>query len=386
MAQSLLIRAARPVGFPDHADDRPIDLRIDDGRVTAAGQGIDAPAGAEIIDARGAWISPGWADLHAHVYHGGTDISIRPSQGGLAHGVTTIVDAGSSGEGNFVGFREFIAEPAAERVVAFLNIGSIGLVACNRVSELIDQRSIDITRTLAVIEANRDIIRGIKCRACSTVTGAWGITPVKIAKKVAKIARLPLMVHVGEPPPLLEEVLEILTPGDVLTHCFHGKPGGNILEDEELFGIAQQVAAAGVRLDVGHGGASFSFKVARAGIERGLFPFSISTDLHLRSIDGPVWDMATTMSKLLAVGMPFAEVVAAASTRPRSVIGLPAEGGLAPGAEADFTLFELEDASVTLPDSSGDSATLDRLFAPRHAILGTRSVKAARLFDPAVHG
>jgi len=186
---TVLIRSARPAGFPDHPDDGPLDILVADGRVAAVGQELDAPADAEIVDGRDGWVSPGWADLHAHVYHGGTDISIRPSQGGLAHGVTTIVDAGSAGEGNFVGFREFIAEPAAERVVAFLNIGSIGLVACNRVSELIDQRSIDITRTLAVIEANRDIIRGIKCRACSTVTGAWGITPVKIAKKVAKIIR-----------------------------------------------------------------------------------------------------------------------------------------------------------------------------------------------------
>ena len=176
--------------------------------------------------------------------------------------MTTIVDAGSAGEANFHGFREYIIEPARERIKAFLNIGSIGLVACNRVSELIDMRSIDIDRTIACVEANRDIIVGIKVRASGVIVGSWGITPVKIAKKVAKILKLPLMVHVGEPPPLFDEVLEILGPGDVVTHCFNGKAAANIMEDEDLFLLAERCARDGVRLDVGHGGASFSFKVA----------------------------------------------------------------------------------------------------------------------------
>src|SRR3546814_10766434 len=131
------------------------------------------------------------------------------------------------------------------------------------------------------------------------------------------------MVHFGEPPPLLDEVLEILTPGDVVTHCFNGKAGGNILEDEDLFRRAERLAGEGVRLDVGHGAASFSFKVAAAAIRRGLLPFSISTDLHRRNVDGPVWDMATTMSKLLSLGMPFEAVIEAATVAPMSAVGLP---------------------------------------------------------------
>ena len=249
---------------------------------------------------------------------------------GLERGVTTIVDAGSAGEANFHGFREFVIEPARERIRAFLNIGSIGLVACNRVSELIDIRSIDIDRTIACVEANRDVILGIKVRASHVILGSWGITPVKVAKKVAKILRLPLMVHVGEPPPLFDEVLEILTRATWSPIASTARRAA-ASSRTRIFSLAQRCAAGGIRLDVGHGGASFSFKVAEIAIKRGLLPFSISTDLHNRSLDTPVWDLGTTMSKLLAVGMPFEAVIEAATLAPNAVIGLPTDNLLAPG-------------------------------------------------------
>jgi len=387
MTTPLLIADASPIGFPD-APHGTIDVVVGaDGTVVAAGHGVGvlAPADARRIDGRGLHLSPGWIDLHAHVWHGGTDISIRPSQCGLARGVTTIVDAGSAGEANFHGFREFVIEPAAERIVAFLNIGSIGLVACNRVSELTDIRSIDIDRTIACVEANRDVIVGIKVRASGVILGGWGMTPVKMAKKVAKILKLPLMVHVGEPPPLYDEVLEVLGPGDVVTHCFNGKHGGSLIEDEDLFRLAETSAARGVRLDVGHGGASFSFRVAEAAIARGLRPFSISTDLHRRSLDHPVWDLGTTMSKLLALGLTLEAAVAGVTAAPASVIGSTVIGRLTPGAVADLTLFAVEDADMTLVDSMGDRADIRRLVVPRLAVRGAAAVDAGRHVPPDRH-
>jgi dihydroorotase len=373
----LLLSKVTPVGFGPDAPSGPVDVLVGaDGRIAAVGSGFETPAEAHRIEAAGAYLSPAWVDLHAHVWHGGTDISIRPSLCGLRRGVATIVDAGSAGEANFAGFREFVIERAEERVRAFLNIGSIGLVACNRVSELIDMRSIDIDRTLACVEANRDVVVGIKVRASGVILGAWGMTPVRIAKKVAKILKLPLMVHVGEPPPLYDEVLEVLTAGDVVTHCFNGKAGGSLLEDEDLFRLAEACAGEGIRLDVGHGGASFSFRVAEAAIARGLLPFSISTDLHARSLDEPVWDLGTTMSKLLALGMPVEKVVEAATTAPMSVIGLDAQNLLAVGRPAEFTLFDLADADVTLRDSMGEEARLQRLITPRWTVVGARAVEA----------
>ncbi|MHB2165599.1 amidohydrolase/deacetylase family metallohydrolase [Alsobacter sp. R-9] len=372
----LLVAGATPValGVPQ----APLDILVAaDGTIMKTGQGLSAPAGARTIDATGRYVSPGWVDLHTHVWYGGTDISIRPALAGVERGVTTLVDAGSAGEANFHGFREYVIEPARERIKAFLNVGSIGLVACNRVSELIDMRSIDLDRTIAVVEANRDVIVGIKVRASGVIVGGWGITPVRIAKKLARIVRLPLMVHVGEPPPLFDEVLDVLDPGDVVTHCFNGKAGGSIVEDDVLFALAERCAADGVRLDVGHGGASFSFRTAQIAIERGLLPFSISTDLHNRSIDSPVWDMGTTMSKLLAVGMPFEKVIEASTLAPMSVIGLPTRGLLSPGTRAEFTIFSVEPSELAIRDSMGDEAVIREMITPHYAVLGATPIHAS---------
>jgi dihydroorotase len=374
----LLLRGVVPIGFGP-PDGTKQDILIGaDGTVLSAGRFVAAPAEARVIEGRGAYVSPGWVDLHAHVWWGGTDISIRPAEAGARRGVTTIVDAGSAGEANFHGFREYVIAPARERIRAFLNIGSIGLVACNRVSELIDFRSIDFDRSIACVEANRDVIVGIKVRASHVILGSWGMTPVRLAKKLARIVGLPLMVHVGEPPPLYDEILEILDPGDIVTHCFNGKAGGSLIEDEALFRLAARCADQGVRLDIGHGGASFSFRVAEVAIGRGLLPFSISTDLHARSLNGPVWDLATTMSKLLAMGMALPDVVRAVTAAPMSVIGLPTEGLLAPGTRAELTVFDLADADLRVRDSMGAEAHLRKLVEPRLAVIGADAIPAAR--------
>lgn len=378
----LFLKGVRPVGFLEAAPvggDGLLDVLIGgDGRIAEIGADLAAPTGARIVEGKGAWMSPGWCDLHTHIWYGGTDISLKPEQCGARHGVTTLVDAGSAGEANFHGLREFIIEPSRENIYAFLNLGSIGLVACNRVSELMDMRSIDIDRTIACIEANRDVIRGIKVRASHVITGGWDLVPLKLGKKIAKITKLPLMVHVGEPPPLYDEVLGVLTAGDIVTHCFNGKAGGSILEDEDLYQLVEQAAARGVLLDVGHGGASFSFDVARAALARGLMPYSISTDLHNRSLEGSVWDLATTMSKLLSLGMPFEAVVTASTTAPRKAIKVPVENLLAPGTVAEFTVFDVEDSTLTVKDSQGATSQLSRLFEPRFAIMGNNPVTAHR--------
>jgi dihydroorotase len=374
-----LISNVRPVGFGDGIERGTLNVLIgEDGRVISAGPSVSAPETAKIVDGQGSWISPGWTDLHAHVWRGGTDISVDPSVCGIARGVTTIVDAGSAGEANFAGFREFIIEPAHERIKAFLNLGSIGLTASRQVSELTDMRSINIDRIMACVEANRDVIVGIKIRASGAITGGWGITPVRLAKRIAKILKLPVMAHVGEPPPLIDEVLAELGPGDIVTHCFNGKYTGSIIEDDDLFAMAERCAAEGIRLDVGHGGASFSFRTAQVAIERGLLPFSISTDVHARSIDGKVWDLGTTMSKLIALGMPFSKVIEAVTIAPASVIGLPVSGHLDVGRPAEFTMFDLVDSDLAVVDSSGQPARLKQLIEPRWTVLGNDVTRASR--------
>ncbi|MBB6261953.1 dihydroorotase [Paenochrobactrum gallinarii] len=376
---ALLITNVKPVAFGQHSHQGAIDILIDeDGKLAKVGKDLPRAGITNIIEGNGSFISPGWGDLHAHVWHGGTDISVRPNLCGVQRGVTTIVDAGSAGEANFHGFREYIIDQSRERIKAFLNLGSIGLVACNRVSELSDIRSVDIDRIVACYHENRDHIVGLKVRASHVITGSWGVTPVKLGKKIAKILKIPMMVHVGEPPALYDEVLEILGPGDIITHCFNGKVGSSIIEDEDLFELAERCAGEGIRLDIGHGGASFSFRVAEVAIERGLLPFSISTDVHLRSINQSVWDLSTTMSKLLSVGMPFDKVVEAVTHAPAEVIRLSMDNLLEAGARSEFTIFDLNDSDLQVVDSLGARAALTKLFEPRMTVLGTDIFEAGR--------
>lgn len=345
--------------------------------ITADGMITDsAAAEATIMDCGGTFLSPGWCDLHVHVWHGGTDISVRANEAGRATGVTAMADAGSAGEGSFHGLREYVIDAQVETIKAFLNIGSIGLVCCNRVSELSDMRSIDVDRTLDVIEANRDVICGVKVRASGVIVGGWGITPAKIAKRVAEIAGLPLMVHVGEPSPLIDEVFEILTPGDIVTHCFNGKRAGSIRDTKGVFALAQRLAAEGVRMDIGHGQASFCFETARMALNNGLRPWSISTDLHLRNIRGPVLDLATTASKLIAIGLPFEDTIDAITVRPRETMGITAVPKA--GDRADFTLFRVEDCQQQVTDSLGGTMTIRKMLEPVATVIGASYEPAGR--------
>jgi len=367
---ALTLRNFRPVGL----DAAPSEIHIDDnGMITETFR-----PNARVIDAKGSFLSSGWCDLHVHVWHGGTDISVRASDAGRPTGVTAMADAGSAGEAAFHGLREYVIERQDETVRAFLNIGSIGLVACNRVPELIDLRSVDVDRTLEVAEANSDVICGIKVRASGVISGAWGIGPTRIAKRVAEILNMPLMVHIGEPLPLIDEVFDLLGPGDIVTHCFNGKRAGSISDTPALFAQAKRLAAEGVLMDIGHGQASFCFETARRAIGDGLVPFSISTDLHKRNIGGPVHDLATTMTKLLAMGLPFDEVVSSVTERPRAVLGLGTRNGLTPGERADLTVFDLVDSDLITTDSQGATASLSKVFEPRFTVLGAAGEPAAR--------
>lgn len=365
----LRLKNVRPVGFRGTENRSGVAIS-DEGTIG------DSPSPRdEILDADGLFMSPGWADLHVHVWYGGTDFSVPADLAGLKSGVTAMADAGSAGEATLHGFREYVIERQAETIKAFINIGSIGLVASNRVPELIDERFIDVDRTLAAIEANRDIVCGVKVRASGSVVGNWGITPVRIAKSVAESARLPLMVHVGEPPPDLEEIFALLSPGDIVTHCFNGTKGGAVTRDPAIFEQALRLSESGILLDVGHGAASYDFDVASMSIAEGLVPFSISTDLHARNVNGPVFDLATTVSKLHAAGLGFEECVNAVSGNPRRILGLPATHGLMPGKRADFTLFAFADCRKQVVDSGGRSLELRKVFEPKFTVLGSSIIR-----------
>ena len=362
----------KPIGF--NKTNLPLSFYIDDeGLITNS-----IPSEFKVIDCKNSYLSPGWSDLHVHIWYGGSDVSIRANEAGFKRGVTTLVDAGSAGEATFHGLKEYVIDQQRETIKAFINIGSIGLVACNRIPELIDERFIDIDRTLKVIEENKDIICGIKVRASGVIVGSWGITPVQIARKVAEIAKLPMMVHIGEPPPTLNQIFDLLRPGDVVTHCFNGKNPGSISDSPQIFANAKRLAEEGVFMDVGHGAASYNFEVAKEAIDNGLKPYSISTDLHGWNLHGPVYDLATTVSKLYAAGLSLEECVDAISYNPRNFLSLENAASLSVGSKADFTIFDIDDCDELVSDSQGNNITLKSAFEPKMVISGAKIFMAER--------
>jgi dihydroorotase len=295
----------------------------------------DGPAGLTLVPGPDAgasgdvWVSPGWVDLHAHVYDGFTSLGVRPDTAGLQRGVHVVADAGSAGEATIDGFARYLVPSARTGLRAWLNIGSHGLVHLREVSDL---AWIDVDRTLAAIARHPELVCGVKVRSSGAIVGGAGVQPLELARLVAREVGLPLMVHIGEAPPMIADILERLGEGDVVTHCFHGKVGGPWQADGTPSAPLRYALERGIRLDVGHGRASFSFQVAERAIATGRLPGSISTDLHVRNLGGPVYNLATTMTKLLGCGMDLGQVIAAVTAHPRRVLACDepwlSEGGL----------------------------------------------------------
>jgi dihydroorotase len=283
-------------------------------------------------------VGPGWVDLHAHVYDGMTSLGVPPDDVGLATGVHVVADAGSAGAETLDGLVKYVIPAATVDVRAWVNIGSYGLV---HMRETADIANVDVDATLAAIERHRDVVCGVKVRSSGLIVGAMDLQPLRLGRLVAREAGLPLLVHIGEPPPMIEDVLDLLDAGDSVTHCYHAKTGNPWRPDGRPVPALERALERGVLLDVGHGAASFGFEVASRAIASGFPPHTISTDVHIRNIGGPVHDLATTMTKLLACGLPLDAVVAAVTDAPRAVLRTPEPWLGADGEVRHATVFRV---------------------------------------------
>jgi dihydroorotase len=317
-------------------------------RIAALDRDIPAEAAFHVIDASGQYVTPGLVDLHTHVYHHVTFWGIDPDPVAARSGVTTWLDVGSAGAYNWPGFREYIVKPAGVRIYGLLNISAIGLTAMT--GELLNLDYCDVDLCCKLIDRHRDLILGVKARIDRNTTGPSGIEPLRRARQAAERCELPLMVHIGVGPPAIEEVLALLRPGDILTHCFTGNSMRIVDERGALLEAARRAWDAGVIMDIGHGAGSFSFETAEALIGAGCRPDVISSDIHQLSIHGPLFDLPTCMSKFLALGMSFEQVVGAATARPAAALGLPDLGALRPGAPADVALFRVHEGRFAFYD------------------------------------
>jgi dihydroorotase len=374
MTYDLILRGGRVVD-PLQKLDAVTDVAFSDGKVARIGAGLQAGASTDIRDISGRIVTPGLIDLHTHVYWGGTSLGIDAEDFCRSSGVTTAVDTGSAGPGNFAGFRKHVIERSAVRILAYLHVSFAGIYAFSprvMVGESEEIRLMAPIDAAEVANANRDIIVGIKVRVGARASGRSGTVPLDIALQVADEVGLPLMAHIDEPPPSYEEVLARLRPGDILTHAFRPFPNSPATAQGTVKRAVIEARQRGVLFDIGHGKGSFAFKTARAMLANGFLPDTISSDVHALCINGPAFDQVTTMSKFLCLGMPLTEVIAASTVNAAFALKRPELGSLKPGSVGDATILSVKEGRFDYVDVVGEQLTGDRRIVSEGVVLAGR--------------
>jgi len=354
VAYDLILKGGRVID-PSQQIDEIADVAFAGGNVARIGRDL-GPA-ADSRDVSGLIVTPGLIDLHTHVYWGGTSISIDAAEFCRTSGVTTAIDTGSAGPGNWMGFRKHVIEPSPVRILAYLHVSHAGIYAYDKrvmVGESRDLLMMNPIDCAEVADANRDLIVGIKVRVGLHASGASGAVPLDIALQVAEEVGLPVMAHIDHPPPSYEEVIGMLRPGDVLTHCFRPFPNAPITGQGRVKQAVLDARRRGVLFDIGHGKGSFAFKTARAMLANGFEPDTISSDIHILCIDGPAFDQVTTLSKFLCLGMPLDRVIASSTVNAAMAIKRPELGTLKPGAVGDATVLRLSEGRFDYVDVVGE--------------------------------
>ena len=308
---------------------------------------------SKTIDVSGLIITPGLIDLHAHVYKRHVPLSIDADATSLAGGVTTVLDAGSAGSYNFAGFKHDVIDRVETEVLGLVNLSCIGLVAANY-GELMDDRYADPEGVVETIRRFPGKAVGVKIRASAHIIGSGqqGWDNFLKAVKAARDSDTWLMIHIGECPMTLPEMIPHLQPGDCITHCFKGGSTTVLNEDNQVYPELIAAKKKGIIFDIGHGFGSFNWDIAATAIAQGFIPNCISTDLHQMNLHGPVFDMPTTMSKFLHLGLSIDDVIDMSTTQPAQVLGRAGElGTLKPGTVADITLLEQHTGQFNFTDS-----------------------------------
>ncbi|HEY3599880.1 MAG TPA: amidohydrolase/deacetylase family metallohydrolase [Paraburkholderia sp.] len=394
----VLLKGGRVID-PAAGLDATLDILVDHDRIAAIGPSLAAGAPAtEVIDCSGRLVLPGLIDTHAHVYQYVTGrFGLNADLCGVRSGVTTLVDQGGPSCITMPGFRHFVAEPSATRVLAFLSAYIVGGLEGHYYPELYRPDCLDADATVKAALANADLVKGIKAHAEIGGFARWGLDVMKIAAKIGRDAQLPVYIHFGQlwpkpesgglpvnPDSIFNQVVETLKPGDILAHPFSRHPGGFVEENGKLHPLVHEAIARGLKVDVGHG-SHFSFKTARIVLDSGVVPDTLGADMHGYNTHLPApagtpdshpdeehsflgrtqFSLVSAMTSMLALGLPLDHIVRMVTSNAARMIGMEyVLGTLKVGGVADISVLEDRRGRWVLEDNEGTQVVTDRMLTP----------------------
>ena len=419
MAQKydLLLKGGHVVD-PTQNLDGILDVAVSNGRISAIEADIPVSDATQTADVSGDVVIAGMIDTHAHVFqHVGGRFGLNPDMVGVHSGVTTLVDQGGPSCMTFGGFRHYICEPSDSHVVAFISAYVVGGLEGHYYTDLYNPKGVDVYNTVRAIDANRDLVKGIKAHAEIGGYSRWGNEVMKLAKQIGTESGLPIYVHLGQlwplpddgtdgvdPDTIVPDMVELLGPGDILAHPFTRHPGGFVNTAGELHPAVRDALDRGMKVDIGHG-SHFSFEMARKVLEAGVIPDTLGADMHGYNTKVPPppgtpeehsdpeenhlfaggerFSLAFGMTELLALGLSLAEIVPMVTSNCAAILDMSDEiGTLKPGTVADVSVLADERGRWTLRDNEGHEVTAERQLRPRFCLRAGKRFDADALILP----
>jgi dihydroorotase len=414
----LLLRGGRVID-PAQKLDGAYDVAVKDGRIASVVPSIAPSSAKNVIDVSGKLVLPGLIDTHAHVFEFVTGrFGLEADLCGVRSGVTTLIDQGGPSCMTLPAFREFVVNAKKSRVVTFLSAYLVGGMEGHYYAPLYRPDCIDIDATVKSALENKDIVKGFKAHAELGGFARWGIESIKKSAQIAKKADLPVYIHFGQlwelpesgangvdPDTILDQVVPLLKPGDILAHPFTRHPGGFVNREGKVHPIVKEALARGLKTDVGHG-SHFSYRMARIALDAGIVPDTLGADMHGYNTRVPKPSLAGTptehsdqehmffgqtrfslvsaMSSMLALGLPLEKIVPMVTTHPAKMLGMEKElGHLKVGAAADVSVLHDERGVWTLRDNENTKVRTERMLRPAFCLrAGERHDSDASILPP----
>lgn len=416
MLYDLLLRGGRVID-PAQNLDGTYDVAVRDGLIAAVLPSITPSSAKESVDVSGKLVLPGLIDTHAHVFQHVTGrFGLEADLCGVRSGVTTLVDQGGPSCMTLPAFREFVVNQKQSRVLTFLSTYLVGGLEGHYYPALYKPDCVDVEATVKSALENRDIVRGFKAHAELGGFARWGIEVMRLSAEIGKRANLPVYIHFGQlwelpesgangvdPDTILDQVVPLLKPDDILAHPFTRHPGGFVDRTGKVHPIVKEALARGLKTDVGHG-SHFSYRMARIALDAGVIPDTLGADMHGYNTRVPKprgtpeahpdkehmffgqtrFSLVSAMTSMLALGLPIEKIVPMVTTHPAEMLGLAGEIGLLkPGVQADVTVLHDERGGWTLRDNEGNEVRTERMLRPHFCLrAGQRHDSDASILPP----